>query len=145
MLRDTEYAVRTLTRAPAFTAVVVVTLALGMGATAAIFSIVNAVVLRPLDYPRPEQLVRITSELRGFGATDTGITTSEMADYQQLTDIFAGVAGLLPISANVTGGDTPERVEMMLVSWNYFTVLGVAPAHGRTFGKEDDTSGVANI
>ena len=145
ILRDTQYAVRTLTRAPGFTAVVVVTLALGMGATAAIFSIVHAVVMRPLDYPRPEQLVRITSELRGFGATDTGITTSELADYQQLTDIFAGVAGLLPISANVTSGDTPERIEMMLVNWNYFSVLGVAPAHGRVFGREDDTPGVANI
>jgi putative ABC transport system permease protein len=145
LLRDTHYAVRTLRRAPGFTAVVVITLALGMGATAAIFSIVNAVVLRPLDYPRPEQLVRITSELRGFGATDTGITTSELADYQQLTDIFAGVAGLLPISANVTGGDTPERIEMMLVNWNYFSVLGVAPAHGRVFAREDDTPGVANV
>ena len=145
MLRDTQYAVRTLTRAPGFTAVVVITLALGIGATAAIFSIVNAVVLRPLGYPRPEQLVRITSELRGFGATDTGITTSELADYQQLTDIFAGVAGLLPISANVTSGDTPERIEMMLVNWNYFSVLGVAAAHGRVFGREDDTPGVANI
>ncbi len=145
LLRDTQYALRTLTRAPGFTGVVVITLALGMGATAAIFSIVNAVVLRPLDYPRPEQLVRITSELRGFGATDTGITTSELRDYQQLTDLFTGVAGLLPISANVTGGDTPERVEVMLVSWNYFSVLGVAPAHGRVFGQEDDTPGVANV
>jgi putative ABC transport system permease protein len=144
-LRDAQFAIRTLTRAPGFTAVVVLTLALGIGASAAIFSVVKAVVLRPLDYPGPQQLVRITSELRGFGATDTGIAAAELVDYQARTDLFVGVAGLLPINANVTGGGTPERVEMMLVSWNYFAVLGVPPAHGRAFGRDDDTPGVASV
>ena len=143
--RDAQFALRSLTRSPGFTAVVVLTLALGIGATTAIFSVVNAVVLRPLPYPEPQQLVRITSELRGFGATDTGVSAAELIDYQSRTDLFADVAGLLPINANVTSGDTPERVDMMLVSWNYFSVLGVSPAHGRTFGREDDTPGVANI
>lgn len=145
MMRDARFAVRALTRSPGFTAVVVLTLALGIGASTAIFSVVNAVVLRPLDYPEPQQLVRITSELRGFGATDTGVSAAELFDYQSLTDLFAGVAGLSPISANVTSGDTPERVEMMLVSWNYFAVLGVPPAHGRVFGRADDVPGVANV
>ena len=72
--------------------------------------------------------MRITSELRGFGATDTGVAAAELFDYQSRTDLFTAVAGLLPVSANVTSGGTPERVEMMLVSWNYFSVLGVAPA-----------------
>ena len=89
--------------------------------------------LRPLDYPAPQQLVRITSELRGFGATDTGVAPAELVDYQSRTDLFTAVAGVVPTSANVTGGDTPARVEMMLVSWTYFSVLGVAPAHGRVF------------
>ena len=75
-LRDVQFAIRTLTRSPGFTAVVVLTLALGIGASTAIFSVVNAVVLRPLDYPEPQQLVRITSELRGFGATDTGVAAA---------------------------------------------------------------------
>jgi predicted permease len=143
--RDVQFAIRNLTRSPGFTIVVVLTLALGIGASTAIFSVVNAVVLRPLDYPEPGRLVRITSELRGFGATDTGVSAAELADYQSRTDLFTAVAGIAPISANVTSGDSPERVEMMLVSWSYFSVLGIAPAYGRLFGPEDDTPGVANI
>src|SRR5918995_2063038 len=111
IIRDAQFAVRTLKRSPGFTAVVVLTLALGIGASTAIFSVVNTVVFRPLGYPEPEQLVRITSELRGFGATDTGVAAPEMTDYQSRTDLFSGVAGLLPVSANVTSGDTPERLE----------------------------------
>jgi putative ABC transport system permease protein len=145
MLHDGRFAVRNLMRSPGFTAIVVLTLALGIGASTAIFSVVNAVVLRPIDYPEPQRLVRITSELRGFGATDTGVAPAELVDYESRTDLFVAVAGLLPISANVTGGDTPERVEMMLVGWRYFSVLGVAPAYGRIFAPEDDTPGVANI
>jgi putative ABC transport system permease protein len=145
ILRDAQFAVRTLTRSPGFTVVVVLTLALGIGASTAIFTVVNAVVLRPLAYPEAQQLVRITSELRNLGATDTGIAAPELFDYQSRTDLFTAVAGMLAVNANVTSGDTPERVEMMLVSWNYFSVLGVSPAYGRTFGPQDDVPGVANI
>jgi len=144
-LRDVQFAIRTLTRSPGFVVIVVLTLALGVGASTAIFSVVHAVVLRPLDYPEPARLVRITSELRGFGATDTGVSPPELFDYQTRTDLFTAVAGMMPISANVTSGTTPERVEMMLVSWNYFSVLRVSAAHGRTFGPEDDTPNVANV
>src|SRR5688572_28384284 len=144
-LRDVQFAFRTLIRAPGFTTLVVLTLALGIGASTAIFSVVNAVVLRPLDYPDPQQLVRITSGLRGFGAADTGVAAPELFDYQSRTDLFTAVSGLVPVSANVTSGGTPERLEVMLVSWSYFSVLGVAPALGRTFVKEDETPGVANI
>ena len=145
ILRDARFAGRTLFRSPGFTFVVVLTLALGIGASTAIFSVVNAVVLRPLEYPDPERLVRITSELRGFSALDTGVAVAEMIDYQSRPDLFVAVAGLLPISANVTSGTTPERVEMMLATWNYFDVLGVPPALGRTFNSGDETPGVANI
>jgi predicted permease len=144
-LRDVRFAIRTLTRSPAFASLAVLTLGLGIGASTAVFSVVNAVVLRPLDYPEPGQLVRITSELRGFGATDTGVAAAELLDYQSRTDLFTAVAGVLPISANVTGRDTPARAEMMLVSWNYFSILGVAPAYGRAFGPEDAVPGVANV
>src|SRR5688572_26162259 len=142
---DARFGVRNLTRTPGFTTVVVLTLALGIGASAAIFSVVNAVILRPLPYPDAEQLVRITSELRNFGATDTGVAAAELFDYQARTDLFTAVAGLLPVSANITSGTTPERLELLLVSWNYFDVLRVPPAHGRTFAAADDTPGVANI
>ena len=137
---DAQFAIRNLTRSPGFTAVVVLTLALGIGASTAIFTVVNAVVLRPLAYPEPQQLVRITSELRGIGARPIPASPRPSCSTISRKPISSpAVAGLLPVSANVTSGDTPERVEMMLVSWNYFSVLGVAPAHGRIFGPEDDT------
>jgi hypothetical protein len=145
VFRDMRFAVRSLGRSFGFTAVVVLTLALGIAASTAVFSVVNAVLLRPLDYPQPQQLVRITSELRGFGATDTGVAPAELIDYQSRPDLFSGVAGVLPVSANVTSGDTPARVEMMLVSCNYFAILGAAPAHGRVFTVQDDVPGVANV
>ncbi len=144
-LRDVRFAVRHLTRSPGFTTVVVLTLGLGIGTSTAVFSVVNTVLFRPLDYPEPQQLVRITSELRGFGATDTGVAPAELADYQSRTELFTGVSGVLPINANVTGSDAPMRVEMMLVSWSYFSILGGAPAYGRVFGSEDDVPGVASV
>src|SRR5215213_10257750 len=100
VFHDLRYAARMLRNNLGFTVVAVLTLALGIGTSTAIFSVVNAVVLRPLPYPEPHELVRITSELRGFGATDTGVAAPELADYQARTDLFSGVAGLLPVSAN---------------------------------------------
>jgi len=144
-LRDVQFAIRGLRRSPGFTTVVVLTLGLGIGTSTAVFSVVNTVVLRPLDYAAPQQLARISSELRGFGATDTGVAAAELFDYQSRTDLFTAVAGVLPINANVTSGDVPTRVEMMLVSWNYFSILGVAPAYGRVFAPEDDVPDVANV
>jgi putative ABC transport system permease protein len=143
--RDAHYAIRRLARTPAFTIVVILTLAVGIGTSTAVFTVVNAVVLRPLAYPQPEELVRITSDLRGFGASDTGVATAELADYQLRTDLFAGVAGMMPVSANVTSDNEPERLEMMLVSWNYFAILGAVPRYGRVFSREDDGPGVANV
>ena len=146
IIRDAQFAIRNLTRSPGFTTVVVLTLALGIGASTAIFSVVNAVVLRPLDVSRAaatgahhQRAARLRRDRYRRRARRSSF------DYQSRTDLFAAVAGLLPVSANVTSGDTPERVEMMLVSWNYFSVLGVAPAYGRIFAPEDDTPGVANV
>ena len=145
MLEDLKHSIRALARTPGFTSAVVVTLALGIGANVAIFTVVNAVVLRPLAYADPERLVRITSELRAFGATDTGTASQEMVDYRALTDLFLDVVGLYPVNANVTGGDQAERVDLMLVSANYFSLLGTAPALGRVFGPQDDAPGIAPV
>ncbi|MEZ5317934.1 MAG: ADOP family duplicated permease [Vicinamibacterales bacterium] len=145
LLQDVTYAVRALRKAPGFSAVVIATLALGIGANTAIFSVVHAVVLSPLPYAQPEQLVRVTSELRAFDAQDTGVAPLELFDYQSRTDLFSGVAGLYPINANVTGGAEPERVEAMLVTWNYFAILGAAPELGRVFGPDDDGPGIPEV
>jgi predicted permease len=145
VFQDVRFALRNLSRAPGFATVVILTLALGIGANTSIFSIVNAVVLRPLSYPQPEQLVRITSELRALSASDTGVASQELFDYQGRTDLFSGVAGLYPINANVTGGEAPERVEVMLVSWNYFSILGGRPQAGRAFGPDDNGPGIPEV
>jgi putative ABC transport system permease protein len=145
MIHDIKYAVRSLTRTRAFTAAVVLTLGLGIGANTSIFTIVNAVILRPLPYAEPDRLVRIRSELRAFGATDTGTASQELFDYQARTDLFSGVAGLFPVNANVTGGSEPERVDVLLVSANYFSLLGAAPALGRVFGPQDEAAGIAPV
>ena len=144
-LRDAQFAIRKLTRSPGFTAVVVLTLALGIGASTAIFTIVYAVVLRPLAYPEPQQLVRITSELRALARPTPASRRPSWPTISRAPTCLPASPACCPVSANVTSGDAPERVEMMLVSWNYFSILGVAPAHGRTFGPQDDTPGVANI
>jgi putative ABC transport system permease protein len=145
VLQDLKYGLRNLRRAPGFFALVVLTLALGIGANTSIFSIVYAVVLRPLPYEAPEQLVRVTSELRGFGATDTGTAALELFDYQARTDVFRRVAGLFPVNANVTGGERPERVEVLLVTWSYFEILGATPQLGRVFGPQDDGPGIPAV
>lgn len=145
LIQDLKFTLRNLRRAPAFAAVVVGTLALGVGANTAIFTIVNAVVFAPLPYPDADRLVRITSELRGFNATDTGVAPQHLFDYQARQDLFTDVAGLYPVNANVTGGSEPERVETLLVSWNYFTILGATPALGRVFGPGDDGAGIPEV
>jgi predicted permease len=143
--QDLRYGVRMLLNRPGFTAVVVVTLALGIGANAAIFTVVNAVLLRPLPYKNPDRLVRITSDLRKLGQTDVGISVPELFDLQKHTSVFAEVAGVLPVNSNLTGGDQPARVETHLDSGNYFQVLGVDAALGRVFGPEDQVPGNATI
>ncbi len=145
LVQDLKYAFRSISKAPTFSTVVVATLALGIGANTAIFSVVNAVVLRPLQYPHPERLVRITSELRAFDATDTGVAALELFDYESRTDLFSGVAGLYPINANVTGGAEPERIEAMLATWNYFSILGATPEIGRVFGPGDNGPGIPQV
>jgi predicted permease len=145
LTQDLRHAVRSLRRSPGFAVVVVLTLALGIGANTAIFTIVNSVVFRPLPYPQPEQLVRVTSELRKFAATDTGVASMELFDYQSRTDLFSGVAGVYPVNANVTGTAEPERVETLLVTWNYYSILGAEAKLGRVFGPGDDGPGIPQV
>ncbi len=131
--------------APTFSGVVIGTIALALGATAAIATSVYAVVLRPLPYPAPERLVRITSELRGFDARDTGVAWSELADYEQRHDLFVATAAINTANANVTIGGVSERIELLMVGRQYFDVLGVVPAQGRGFTRDDMDAGGAPV
>ena len=146
LIHDIRFAIRTHARQPAFTAIVLFTLALGIGANSAIFTVVNAVVVQPLPFRDAGQLVRVTADLPGLGTEDLGMSPPELFDYRDSTGLFTGIAGLYPINANLTEVDQPERVEVMLVSPEYFSILEASPALGRVFSKaEDDHPGIAEV
>jgi putative ABC transport system permease protein len=137
LMQDLRYAVRWLLRSPGFTAVAVLTLALGIGANTAIFSVVNAVLLRPLSYNRPEQLVSLRAKLTASNRTDL-MSAPEYQDLKREVPALGDVAAIWNISVNLTGSDRPERIQAAAVSSNYFKVLGVAPVLGRDLIKADD-------
>src|SRR5690606_56496 len=141
MLTDFRYAVRTLTHAPVFAVVVVLTLGLGIGANTAIFSLMDQVLLRMLPVERPEELVQLDGPGTFRGRT-TGSQTFSYPMYRDLrdgADVFAGVVGRAPAAATarVEGGEA-ERVSVEMISGNTFEVLGVRPAVGRAFSPDDD-------
>ena len=143
--QDLRYALRMLARSPGFTAVAVATLALGIGANTAIFSVVHAVLLKPLPFDRPEELVRVTADLKGQGLVDAGVSPPELFDYRDRSGAFSQISGLYPINANITGMERPERAEVLLVDIGYFDLLGVKPQVGRFFEKPDYRPGIAEI
>src|SRR6266511_412468 len=137
ILDDVRQACRVLAKAPGFAAASLFMLAFGIGANAAIFTIIDTVLLRPLPFPDARQLVRITGDLTGRGARDVGVSIPELFDYQQQGDIFAAVSGDYPINANLTGSDEPERLEAQLASASYFELLGAHARLGRVFDARD--------
>ncbi|HEX8149359.1 MAG TPA: ABC transporter permease [Pyrinomonadaceae bacterium] len=143
LLQDIRYGLRMLWKNPGFTAVVVLTLALGIGANTAIFSVVDAVLLRPLPFPDPERLVLVRDDLAGRQMENVGMSVPELKDLQQSADVFEAVAAVWPVDANLTGSDRPERVELLAVSPNYFALLGAGARLGRVFGPEDKAEGFA--
>ena len=143
LLTDSRFALRMLWKQPSFTAIAVITLALGIGANTAIFSVVNAVILRPLPFPNPEQLVLVTDDLTGRQINDVGMSVNELQDLQERSGIFEEISAVWPVDANLTGSDRPERVELLAVSPNYFSMLGATAQLGRVFGEEDRAPGFA--
>jgi putative ABC transport system permease protein len=138
---DIRYAPRMLRKSPGFSAVVVLTIALGIGATTAIFSVVDAALLHPLPYPRPEQLVTIEDDLPGVGARDVGMSEPEWQDLQG-SGIFECVSPAWFDENNLTGSSQPARVRLLIVAPNYFALLGVKPQLGRIFNPEDHSPGL---
>jgi len=140
---DLRYAARMLRNKPAFTVVAVITLSLGIGANTAIFSVVNAVLLRPLPFPNPEQIVLVRDDLTGRQLENVGMSVDELKDYQERSGVFEQISALWPVDANLTGGDRPERIELLAVSPNYFSLLGANAQLGRVFGPQESTPGFA--
>jgi predicted permease len=143
LLQDLRFSLRILRKSPAFTAVAVLTLALGVGANAAIFSIVNAVLLHSLPYPDPDRLVRIFFNEPGVGLRDVSFSKPELDDLQTRSGVFEDVSPILEGSENLTGTKQPERVEGVNTSFGYFSMLGVIPQIGRLYGPQDFAPGFA--
>jgi len=139
--RDMRYALRMLRKSPGFTAIAVLTIALGIGATTAIFSVVDATLLHPLPYPQPEQLVTIQNDFPGAGARDVGMSVPEWQDLQR-SGIFEYVSPAWFDENNLTGSCQPARVRLLIVAPSYFAVLGVKPQLGRAFNPEDHSPGL---
>jgi putative ABC transport system permease protein len=141
LLRDVRYSLRRLRHSPGFATIVVLTLALGIGANTAIFSVVNAVLLRPLPYHEPERLVTINHFYPSLDDLEAPVSAMGFRDYRDRTRSFEGVAVETGWSANLTGTGEPERVPASRVSGAYFRVFGVPAQLGRALLPEEDEPG----
>jgi putative ABC transport system permease protein len=138
-MSDLRYAFRALFKRPAFTVIAVLTLALGIGANTAIFSVVNGVLLRPLPYPEPDRLVRLWEHTsRGSHAN---VSTPNLRDWRERLKSFQAIAGYQGGTTTVLGGAEPTFADAYVVTDGYFSVFGVAPALGRTFTPVEQTPG----
>jgi putative ABC transport system permease protein len=142
-IHDIRYGMRLLVKSPGFTGVAILTLALGIGANTVIFSVINSVLLHSLPFRDPASLVKLTFDDPQLGLVDTPYSVPELDDLKSRTDIFEDVSVMWPISANLTGAKQPERLEVLLTSPNYFSMLGVKPEKGRLFGPQDFALGFA--
>ena len=138
--QDVRFALRIFRKSPGFTSVAVLTIALGIGATTAIFSVVDATLLHPLPYPDSDRLVSIQDDLTGIGARDVGLSQPEWQDLQH-SGVFQYVSPAWYDENNLTGASRPARVSLLIVAPNYFSLLGVKPQLGHTFDPSNYTPG----
>src|SRR5882724_2093974 len=143
LFNDIRYAFRVMRKSPGFTLIIILTLALGIGANTSIFSIVNAVLLRSLPYYDPGRLVKITFNNPGIGFRDIPFSVPELEDLKSRAGVFEEVSVVLSGPTNLTGAKQPEHLEMLEVSPNYFSMLGTTPEIGRLFGPQDFALGFA--
>src|SRR5215216_6185658 len=143
--QDLRYAARMLSKSPGFTFVAVLTLALGIGANTAIFSVVYGVLLRPLPYTDPDRLVIFMQAYPQKGLNTWGLSQANFAMYRDQNQSFERIAAYTSTGFNLTGDGEPERLIGANVTADFFGVFGVEPALGRTFRPEEDTPGNNNV
>lgn len=141
-VQDLRYAFRALIKNPGFTTVAVLTLALGIGANVATYSVVYGVLLKPLPFPQPEQLVRVFDDQNGTADKDVGMSVPELYDLQNRSGVFREISAVRSSNSAVAGGDRILRVESLLTSPDYFTLLGAKPELGRVYTQQDAVPGV---
>jgi len=141
-LTDMRYAARQLVKTPGFTIVAVLTLAFGIGATSAIFSVVNGVILRPLPYPNAGSLMRVLEIVPQYGRF--AVAPASFLDWRQQNTVFERIAAYSAGTATFVGNEGPERIAMTSMTWDLFDVLQVSPALGRSFRAEEDLPGRNN-
>ena len=143
--QDLKYAARTFTRSPGFFAVAIATIGIGVGANAAIFSIVDAVLLRPLPYPRARELVLVSHVNRQTKQSLGDATPANFLDWRARNSVFTGMAAFESASLVLTGSDRPERLDGAMVNTNFFDALEVKPAIGRGFLEADERPGAPRV
>jgi putative ABC transport system permease protein len=144
LLQDIRYAIRSLARAKGFAAITVLTLALGIGANTAIFSVVNAVVLKPLPYPQPERLVFLTTQFPSLGFDQFWMSLPEFLEYREWSTSYERM-GAYTVGASNLGAEVPMRPVRATVTEDLMPTLGVAPIMGRAFAKEDTLPGAEDV
>jgi putative ABC transport system permease protein len=146
ILKDVRFSTRTLRKRPGFTAIVIITLALGIGANTTIFSVVNAVLLQPLPFPRSEELVTLWERNPVRGYEQNAPAAGNYVDWLQQNRVFSQMAIYAPAGRfNLAAGDQAERINGAAVSSSLFKVLEVAPAQGRSFTAEEDVNGPSRV
>ncbi len=145
LIRNARHATRRLVRTPLFTLATLLTLALGIGANTAIFSVVNGVLLRPLPFPEPDRLVGLWQKAPGVNIDDLNASIADYVAYREHSQTLADVAIWTRTSATVTGNELPERVDGLLATFRLLPMLGVQPALGRPFAERDDADGSPEV
>ena len=141
LLQDVRYGLRLLRKSPGFTSVAVLTLALGIGANTAIFSVIDARFLQPLEFNKPDQLVDVNATSRQRGLTRAGLTLPEYLEWKQQNTTLQGMAFYTFEAFTYTQSQGASRVTGWLVSPDFFDVLGEKPLYGRFFSADEDQTG----
>src|SRR4051812_37074171 len=141
LMQDFRYALRQLRKSPGFTVVAVLTLALGIGATVAIFSLADAVLLRPLQFANQDRLVEVFEDASKVGFPKNDLSPANYLDYKQRNHVFSDMAAIRMTLLTVTDAGRPEQLSGLKVSSNLFPMLGVSPILGRSFLPEEDRDG----
>src|ERR1700719_2209865 len=144
-MRDIKFALRSLLRARGFAFGVILTLGLGIGANTAIFSVVRGVMLKPLPHRDGDRLMFVRQSVENLHQENVGFSVPEITAFRQSAGSFAGVAEYSPITLTLLGEHDAVRIDLGLVTGNYFSVMGLKPVLGRAFGPGDDGQGAAPV